>query len=110
LTPVVSGQPFYLTNDSDEKTYVGDVGLDGAVSNLKLFVEHGGSGLAVDEKGNVYIADGQVSVYNPSGQLIDTIKVPERPSQLLFGGPDGKTLFILARSSLYGVQMQFKGR
>jgi hypothetical protein len=110
LTPVVAGQPFYLTNDSDERTYVGEVGPDGTVSNLKLFVEHGGSGLAVDEKGNVYIADGQVSVYTSAGQLIDTIKVPERPSQLLFGGADGKTLFILARSSLYGVQMQFKGR
>jgi sugar lactone lactonase YvrE len=110
LTPVVSGQPFYLTNDSDQKTYVGDVGPDGAVSNLKLFVEHGGSGVAVDEKGNVYIADGQVFVYNPSGHLIDTIKVPERPSQLLFGGPDRKTLFILARSSLYGIPTQFKGR
>src|ERR1700730_2156153 len=34
LTPVASGQPFYLTNDSDEKTYVGDVGLDGTVTNL----------------------------------------------------------------------------
>jgi hypothetical protein len=110
LTPVVPGQPFYLTDDSSEKTYVGDVGVDGEVFNLKLFVEHGGSGLAVDEKGNVYIAEGQVSVYNPSGQLIDTIKVPERPSQLLFGGPDRKTLFILARSSLYGIQTQFKGR
>jgi sugar lactone lactonase YvrE len=63
----------------------------------------------VDEKGNVYIAAGQVFVYNSSGDLIDTVEVPERPSQLLFGGRDGKTLFILARSSLYAVQTRFQG-
>jgi len=110
MAPVVAGQPFYVTDASDEKTFVGNVGLDGAISNLKLFVEQGGDGLAVDQEGNVYIAAGQVFVYNPSGQLIDTIQVPERPQQLLFGGSDGKTLFILARSSLYSVQSRFRGR
>jgi sugar lactone lactonase YvrE len=60
--------------------------------------------VAVDDHGNVYIAAGQVFVYNSSGALIDTIDVPERPTQLLFGGSDGHTLFVLARSSLYAVQ------
>ena len=110
MVPVVVGQPFYLTDSSEEKTYVGDVGVDGTISNLKLFVQQGGEGLAVDEQGNVYIAAGQVFVYNPSGKLIDTIKVPDRPLQLLFGGSDRKTLFILARSSLYSVQSRFRGR
>jgi len=48
-------------------------------------------------------------VYNPSGKLIDTIDVPERPLQLVFGGKDGQTLFIPARSSLYAVRTRFKG-
>jgi len=65
--------------------------------------------VTVDEKGNVYIVAGQV-VYDASGHLIDTIDVPDRPSQLRFGGSDGKTLFILARSSLYAVQTRYKGR
>ena len=60
--------------------------------------------------GNVYIAAGQIYVCNPSGKLVDTIDVPERPSQILFGGPDRKTLFIAARSSLYAVQMRNSGR
>jgi len=110
MAPVVAGQPFYVTDASEEKTYVGDVGIDGTISNLKLFVEQGGEGMAIDEEGNVYIAAGQVFVYNRTGQLIDTIKVPERPQQLLFGGSDGKTLFILARSSVYAVQSRFRGR
>ncbi|MGC1659856.1 MAG: SMP-30/gluconolactonase/LRE family protein [Candidatus Acidiferrales bacterium] len=110
MAPAVEGQPFYVSDESGEKTYVGTVGADGAISGLKLFAEQGGEGLAVDENGDVYIAAGQVFVYNPAGEPIDTIDVPERPSQLLFGGSDGKTLFILARSSLYAVQTKYKGR
>jgi sugar lactone lactonase YvrE len=110
LAPAVAAQPYYVSDEAGEKTYVGSVGLDGAISNLKLFAERGGESVAVDDKGNVYIAAGQVFVYNPSGDLIDTIEIPERPSQLLFGGSDGKTLFILARSSLYAVQTIYKGR
>jgi hypothetical protein len=110
LAPAVEGQPYYLTNESGEKTYAGIVGDDGAISNVRLFADRGGECVTVDEKGNVYIAAGQVFVYNPAGDLIDTIDIPERPSQLLFGGSDGRTLFILARSSLYAVQSRYRGR
>jgi hypothetical protein len=110
LAPAVEGQPYYVTNESGEKTYVGIVDDDGGLSNLRLFAECGGESVTVDEKGNVYIAAGQVFLYNPVGDLIDTIEIPERPSQLLFGGSDGHTLFILARSSLYAVQTRNRGR
>src|ERR1022692_3532856 len=110
LAPAIAGQPFYVSDENGEKTYVGSVGVDGAISNLRLFAEQGGESVTVDDKGNVYIAAGQVFVYNPSGDLIDTIEIPERPSQLLFGGSDGSTLFVLARSSLYAVPTRYKGR
>ncbi len=110
MAPAVASQPYYVTDESEQKTYVGSVGVDGTISNLKLFAERGGEGVTSDEKGNVYIAAGQVFVYDPAGHLIDTIEIPERPVQLLFGGSDGTTLFILARSSLYAVQSRFKGR
>ena len=110
MAAAIEGQPFYVSDESGEKTYAGTVGADGAISGLKLFAEQGGEGLAVDENGDVYIAAGQVFVYNSAGEPIDRIDVPERPSQLLFGGSDGKTLFILARSSLYAVQTRYKGR
>jgi len=110
LAPAVAGQPYYVSDENGEKTYVASIGADGAISNLKLFAEQGGESVTVDATGNVYIAAGQVFVYNPSGALIDTIDTPERPSQLLFGGSDGSTLFILARSSLYAIQTRYKGR
>jgi sugar lactone lactonase YvrE len=110
LAPADTAKPYYVSDESGEKTYVGSIGVDGAISNLKLFAERGGESVTVDDNGNVYIAAGQVFVYSPSGDLIDTIEVPERPSQLLFGGTDGSTLFVLARSSLYAVQTIPRGR
>jgi sugar lactone lactonase YvrE len=106
FAPAVRGRPFYVSDESGEKTYSGDIESDGTISNLKLFAEQGGESVAVDKNGNVYIAAGQVYVYNAAGEMIDTIDVPERPSQLLFGGRDGNTLFVLARTSLYAVKVR----
>jgi hypothetical protein len=110
LLPVEVGQRAYVTDESDQTTWVGTVGLDGALADLKLFAYRGGEGVAVDERGNVYIAAGQVYVYDPSGKQIDTIDVPERPLQLSFGGKDFRTLFIAARTSVYSVRLRNAGR
>ena len=104
LAHAVPGKPFYVSDESEQKTYAVSVAPDGTLTNPKLFAEQGGESVAQDAEGNVYIAAGQIYVYNPSGDLIDTIEVPDRPIDLVFGGKDGKTLFILARSSLYSVE------
>jgi glutathione peroxidase len=58
----------------------------------------------LDSNGNVYLTGEDVSIYNPSGTLIGTIKVPQTPSNVCFG-KDKKILFITARKSLYSVRM-----
>jgi sugar lactone lactonase YvrE len=109
LVKAVPGKPFYVTNESEQRTYTGSVNADGTLSGLRLFAEQGGENLAQDSEGNVYLAAGQVFVYNPSGKLIDTIPVPERPLDLVFGGKDRRTLFILTHSSLYAVRTRSGG-
>ena len=110
LARAVPGKPFYVSDEAELQTYSATIDPEGTLTNVKLFAEQGGEGLAVDAQGNVYLAAGQILVYNPSGKLIDTIEVPERPLQLVFGGKDGKTLFIPARGSLYSVRTRFAGR
>jgi sugar lactone lactonase YvrE len=105
-----AGEPVYVTDESDETTWVGVAGADGSVGELRTFAYRGGEGVAVDEAGHVYVAAGQVHVYDASGGFIETIEVPERPLQVAFGGPDGRTLFIPARTSLYAVRMRDRGR
>lgn len=109
LARAVPGHPFYSSDESQEKTYVSSVDPDGTLKNTKLFAQQGGEGVAQDSRGNVFLAAGQIYVYNSSGRLIDTIKVPERPIDLIFGGKDGRTLFILTHHSLYSVQTKVKG-
>jgi len=110
LARVVPGQPFYVSDESEHQTYAATVDAFGTLSKMTLFTDRGGEGLAVDARGNVYLAAGQIYVYDASGRLIDRIDVPERPVQLAFGGKDGKTLFIAARTSLYAVRTRFAGR
>jgi sugar lactone lactonase YvrE len=110
LARAVPGRPFYITDESEATTRVGTVQPDGSIPDMTLFVNQGGEAVTTDVQGNVYLAAGQVYVYNPAGKLIDTIEIPERPLQLVFGGKDGQTLFIAARTSLYAVRTQFQGR
>jgi Pectate lyase superfamily protein/SMP-30/Gluconolactonase/LRE-like region len=110
LAPAPAGRRLYISDENQENTYSAAVGDDGSLSDFRLFADLGGESVAEDADGNVYIAAGQIYVYNPSGERIGAIEVPERPSQLLFGGADRKTLFIAARSSLYAVQLRNAGR
>jgi Pectate lyase superfamily protein/SMP-30/Gluconolactonase/LRE-like region len=109
LAPAPPGRRFFITDENQENTYSAAASDDGSLSDFKLFAGVGGESVAEDSEGNVYIAAGQIYVYNPSGERIGTIEVPERPSQILFGGADRKTLFIAARSSLYAVQLRNAG-
>ena len=106
----VPGKPFYISDESEEKTWRVAIGEDGSIAAPELFVEQGGEGVAVDVEGNVYLAAGQIYVYNPAGALLDMIKVPDRPLQLLFGGKDGRTLYILTHTTLYSVRTRLAGR
>jgi hypothetical protein len=90
-----------FTNGSENRTFSGVIGQGGGITDLKLAANRGGESAAVDAAGNVYVANGQVFVYAPDGKEIGRIDVPERPLQLIFGGADGKTLFILTHHSLY---------
>jgi hypothetical protein len=100
------GKPFYVTDESELRTWKADVNPNGSLTNFQLFAEQGGESVTADPAGNVYIAAGQVYVYNPAGELIETIEVPERPIQLVFGGADHRTLFIAARTSLYSLHIR----
>lgn len=99
------GERVFLTNASENRTYHGLVGSGGVVTDLKVFAERGGESVVVGQDGRVYVANGQVFVYAPDGKMINQITVPERPIQLVVGGKDKKTLFILAHHALYSIAL-----
>jgi len=98
------GQRIYVSSASEDRTYSAVVGADGTLSDLRAFAERGGESVAVDEQGNVYVANGEIFVYSSAGKQIGEIAVPERPIDIVFGGPGHRTLFLLAHHALYAVQ------
>jgi hypothetical protein len=92
---------------------------DDAVYRVKLnslrsitateLLPRGGSSVVTDTAGNIYVAEGQLYIYNSAGKQIGVVEVPERPGSLAFGGKDGHTLFIGARGSLFSIRTEAAG-
>jgi sugar lactone lactonase YvrE len=108
FAPAQVGKPFYVADEFGQTTWRFTMKPDGTLGDPLRFAEEGEAGTAVDADGNVYVCAGQVFVYAPTGKFLGTIEVPERPSALAFGGEEGRTLFIAARSSLYAIRPQLK--
>ncbi len=102
------GKLLYVADHGGNKTFAYKINNDGTLSNKKLFAPEGSDGMTIDNEGNVYLTTRVVAVYNKKGEKIETIKVPEGPANVTFGGPDKHTLFITARTSLYSVRMRVK--
>jgi gluconolactonase len=106
------GKTLYVTDAQAGKTYRYDVQEDGSLTNKTLFVDFGCDGMTIDKAGNVYLTTGgkqAVDIFSPSGELLETIAVPEKPSNLCFSGKDRDQLFITARTSIYRVKLNAKG-
>ena len=80
------------------------MGAGGTLTALKPFANRGGESVAVDGQGRVFVANGQIFVYGADGKEAGRIDVPDRPLQILFGGPDKRTLFILTHHALYAAK------
>ncbi|MCF7975263.1 MAG: SMP-30/gluconolactonase/LRE family protein [Phycisphaerae bacterium] len=104
------GKVLYVADHGANKTFSYRIQEDGSLAHKTQFAPEGSDGMTIDERGNVYLTNRAVRIYNPTGTLIETIQVPEGPANVCFGGQDGKTLFITARTSLYCVKMKVKGR
>ena len=109
LAAAEAGHPFYISEEQGEKTYKVRINASGGIEDPQLFAEQGGESLAQDTAGNVYLAAGQILVYSPEGKLRERIDVPERPIDLVFGGQDRRTLYILTHRSLYAVRVKTAG-
>jgi sugar lactone lactonase YvrE len=100
------GEHVYVSSEAEDITYRARVGADGTLRDLFPFAQRGGESVAVDSKGNVYVANGQIFVYDRSGKPIGRIDVPERPIDIIFGGAGGRTLFILAHHALFAGKLK----
>jgi gluconolactonase len=72
---------------------------------VELEEGHAADGLRVDLQGRIWSSAGEaVRIYSPSFHLLETFPMPERVSNVCFGGPDGQDLYITATTSLYRIR------
>jgi hypothetical protein len=106
LSAAMPGQSIYAFDEISKRTVKMDVGANGRLSGLKEILPRGETGVAVDNDGNLYVADGQIFVYDKNLKEINRINLPERPISMTFGGKDGNTLFVTTLTSLFGVRVK----
>jgi gluconolactonase len=90
---------------------------DGTLRRRRIFADMSSDepdgvpdGMKVDVEGNVYCTGpGGVWVFDATGSQLGTIRLPEVPANLAFGGPDRQTLFFTARTSLYAMRTKVPG-
>ena len=64
----------------------------------------GADGLAVDEKGRIYVATTVgVQVFSPKGESLGVIKLPKQPQNLAFAGAAREALFVVGRGAVYRI-------
>ena len=89
-----------------------DVSTDDQLTNGRVFcvIDKGvPDGIRCDATGNVWSSSGDgVQVFNPAGERLGRILVPETPANLCFGGLDAqgrRDLYLTVKSSLYRVKV-----
>jgi gluconolactonase len=114
ITLSADEQQLFLSLDTPNQIMVFDVGADGALSTPRELIADTSDGMVLDCAGNLYLTGaGSVRVYSPQGTLLGTIPVPDvvlpDPSNVAFGGPERKTLYITGSSVLRAIELNIPG-
>ena len=108
----------YVNNSEPKKIWMRyRVQPDGKLTEAKLLYDASADkrpgspdGMKVDVEGNIYSAGpGGVWIFSPEGKPLGTILFAEKTANVAWAGPDRKTLYITASSSIYRVHLNIPG-
>ena len=109
IVGTADGTTLYVSDYGAGATYKYTINSNGTLTGKTLFVAVGSDGMEIDSSGNVYLTSSDVLVYSSAGTLLQTINVPNRPTNLCFGGTDRRTLFITTETALYSIAVVPQG-
>jgi gluconolactonase len=110
----------YVNDTEKAHIRVFDVQPDGTIANSRVLADGIGTasleigdlvdGMKLDERGNIWVTGpGGVCVFDAQGEHIGTVQVPEPVGNINWGGPDWRSLFIPATSSVYRIECKVSG-
>ncbi|HSB15820.1 MAG TPA: SMP-30/gluconolactonase/LRE family protein [Bryobacteraceae bacterium] len=95
------GRTLYVNESEQRNVWAFRIGPDGGLSGKRLliqFPDHGMDGMRCDVDGSLYITrygKGVVAKVSVKGKVLHEVDVlGARPSNLCFGGPDGRTCYV----------------
>jgi gluconolactonase len=107
-------------NESDQRNiWVYDIHENGTLGNKRLFIafeDYGMDGMRCDMNGNLYVArfgKGTVAILSPEGKMLHEVVLKgDKPTNLAFGGKDGKTVFVTVadRGAIEAFRTEIPGR
>lgn len=95
------GKILYVNESVQRNIWMYDIAADGSLGGKRLLIkfdDFGMDGMRVDVDGNLYVTrygKGTVVKLSPQGRILREISVPgAKPSNITFGGPDGRTAYV----------------
>lgn len=94
----------YVTHEDSKITYRFNVDENGALSNMSEFITRGEFSNLVDSRGNLYLAEGEIFVFDNEGNKIKRITLDERVHSMTWGGRDKNDLFVTTSNAIYRIK------
>jgi gluconolactonase len=111
----LDGKRLYIDDTRQREIRVYDVGPGVELQNGRLFGKEEGNGgvpdgMRVDTAGNVYCTGpGGVWVWDPEGNHIGTVMLPESTANFNWGDADYRTIYFSSRTSIYRLKTKAQG-
>jgi gluconolactonase len=99
-----NGRVLYVANADEHNVRAFDLDKNGEASNERVLIskiEGIPNGIAVDEKGVLYVVGKGLATYTPDGKRLRNLDVTDRSSACTFGEADMKSLFLTSRGDVY---------
>lgn len=107
------GKTLYVNESVQRNVWAFPINSDRSLGEKRLvrqFSDHGFDGMRADVEGNLYITrygKGTVVKMSPNGEILQEIDVlGAQPSNICFGGPDGRTAYVTEVESTRVVQFR----
>lgn len=116
ITLSLDGKTLYVASYIAHAVWAYAVRPDGTVKNGRRFCswdpepKRGADGLTIDALGNIYCAGSdKLWVWNPQGERIAKIQLPDLACNCAFGDKDGRGLYITTFTTVYRIRMNVAG-
>jgi gluconolactonase len=103
------GKTLYIADFIADETYAYDITSGGELTNKRLFCKLNARGMTIDSEGNLYLVRFGVTVFDKFGRKLEHIDIPQRVTNVTFGGKENDLLIVAAAGTVYRIKMRVKG-